>query len=113
MKGLLFTGCILSILPWVASASSPVSAGVTAHAAVIAKPVSTIGIKYNSPYNLTYSDLIRGERIGVNCPTDRQCLLVRLRHHGLELKEKDGGTLTPEHRAQLQAELNSINARFR
>jgi len=48
----------------------------------------------------------------VNCATDKQCLLLQLRTQGLELKEKDGGNLTPEHRAELQAQLDLINARY-
>jgi hypothetical protein len=38
--------------------------------------------------------------------------LLQLRNQGLALKEKDGGNLTPEHRAELQAQLDLINARY-
>jgi hypothetical protein len=113
MRKPAFLGCVLSIAPLVAAASSHFSSGGTAHAARGAKPITSIGVKYGtSPSTVTYSALTSGERIGVNCPTDRQCLLLQLRTQGLELKEKDGGKLTPEHRTQLQSELDSINARF-
>jgi len=36
--------------------------------------------------------------------------LIALRREALELREKDGGTLTPEHYAMLQAKLDRINA---
>jgi len=36
--------------------------------------------------------------------------LLELRERGLKLQEDDGGTLTPEHRAYLQQELDSIQA---
>jgi len=34
--------------------------------------------------------------------------LLSLRDQGLRLREADGGTLTPEHRAELQSKLDSI-----
>ncbi|HKD23440.1 MAG TPA: hypothetical protein VKB71_15595 [Rhizomicrobium sp.] len=36
--------------------------------------------------------------------------LMALRDEGLKLREADGGTLTPEHHAYLQAKLDAINA---
>jgi hypothetical protein len=36
-----------------------------------------------------------------------------LRKDGLALRAQDGGTLTPEHRAHLQARLDQINAAYR
>ncbi len=36
--------------------------------------------------------------------------LQKLRREGLELQKQDGGTLTNEHRALLQAKLDRINA---
>jgi hypothetical protein len=36
--------------------------------------------------------------------------LVALREEGQKLREADGGTLTPEHHAYLQAKLDAINA---
>lgn len=43
---------------------------------------------------------------------DRQFLdqLKTFREEGLALRRADGGTLTPEHRAQLQARLDRLNA---
>ena len=40
----------------------------------------------------------------------KQVQLLSLRREALELREKDGGTLTPEHYAMLQAKLDRINA---
>jgi hypothetical protein len=42
-------------------------------------------------------------------PTPRNKALMALRAEGLKLREQDGGKLTQEHRATLQARLNSIN----
>jgi hypothetical protein len=36
--------------------------------------------------------------------------LLALRDEGLKLREADGGTLTTEHRAYLQAKLDALNA---
>lgn len=36
--------------------------------------------------------------------------LLKLQREGLELQRQDGGTLTPEHHAMLQAKLDRINA---
>lgn len=35
--------------------------------------------------------------------------LMALREEGLKLRDQDGGKLTPEHEAYLQAKLNAIN----
>ncbi|MGO9036540.1 MAG: hypothetical protein ACLPX1_01435 [Steroidobacteraceae bacterium] len=121
-------GCFaLLMVPVAALASSPHAAsrgagGQPAGATATHGPIeckncsdahSTIGLKYNGLNSGTpFSTLIRGELIAANCPTDRQCLLLQLRNQGLALKEKDGGKLTAEHRAQLQAQLDLINARY-
>lgn len=107
--------CALIVLPMAAFASYHGPSGGNARVAGgrTCPRTSTIGIKYGTyPYSNTFSSLTRSEHIGVNCATDRQCLLLQLRNQGLALKEKDGGTLTPEHRLELQAQLDSINARF-
>lgn len=36
--------------------------------------------------------------------------VLALRREALDLQQRDGGTLTPEHRAMLQAKLDRINA---
>ncbi|MDE2501154.1 MAG: hypothetical protein KGL56_13285 [Alphaproteobacteria bacterium] len=41
---------------------------------------------------------------------DRQHKLYELRQEGLKLQAEDGGTLTPQHRAYLQAKLDAIQA---
>jgi hypothetical protein len=110
--------CFLLVLPVAALAAAHAGshgAASTAPAAAKAShgPVSNIGIKYGTyPNNVTFSTLTRSERVGVNCAVDRQCLLLQLRNQGLALQEKDGGKLTSEHRAELQAQLDLINARF-
>lgn len=118
--------CALLVLPVAALAAAHTgSHGATSTAPAAGKgcngTCSNIGIKYRTnigikygtyPDNVTFSSLTRSERVGVNCAVDRQCLLLQLRNQGLALKEKDGGKLTPEHRAELQAQLDSINARY-
>ena len=39
--------------------------------------------------------------------------MASLQREGRELQQRDGGTLTPEHRAMLQARLDDINAQYR
>jgi hypothetical protein len=39
--------------------------------------------------------------------------LLALREEGLKLRDSDGGTLTAEHRAYLQAKLDDLNAEAR
>ncbi len=39
--------------------------------------------------------------------------LTKLRNKGLKIRKQDGGTLTGEHRALLQAKLDRINASWR
>lgn len=39
--------------------------------------------------------------------------ILKLRNEGLALQNEDGGQLTPEHRAMLQAKLDRINAQLR
>jgi len=39
--------------------------------------------------------------------------LLALRDEGLKLREADGGTLTPKHRAYLQKKLDRLNAQAR
>jgi len=116
----LIGGCALLVLPVAAFASGHSGSGHAAasggtHAAVCtgcdAHVSSSVGAR-NSNSSVTFSSLVRSERVGVNCATDKQCLLLQLRTQGLELKEKDGGNLTPEHRAELQAQLDLINARY-
>ncbi len=112
--------CALLVLPVAAFASGHgvgghAAASGSAHAAVCAggnAHASSFAGARSSSSSVTYSSLVRGDRIGVNCATDRQCLLLQLRNQGLELKEKDGGNLTAEHRAELQAQLDLINARY-
>jgi hypothetical protein len=59
----------------------------------------------NAPY--IWSQAPRGMNLA-----DRQFLdqLKTFRQEGLILRQSDGGTLTPEHRAQLQARLDRLNA---
>jgi hypothetical protein len=59
----------------------------------------------NAPY--IWSQAPRGMNLA-----DRQFLdqLKTFRQEGLVLQRLDGGTLTPQHRAQLQAKLDRMNA---
>jgi hypothetical protein len=107
-------GCAtLILLPMAAFAVSHASStpGASIHVSN-PKPCPSLGVKYGtSPYTNTFSSFLNGDRSAVNCAVDRQCRLLQLRNQGLALKEKDGGKLTAAHRAELQAQLDSINGR--
>jgi hypothetical protein len=59
----------------------------------------SIGAPFNGPF-----------RPGA-LPSRRGKDLIELRAEGLKIRQQDGGKLTPEHRAALQARLNRINGR--
>jgi len=82
-------------------------------ATVLAIPVSAASAQSAAQYG-TYGvyGIAPGEKVTVPASKDEvwRLQVLDLRREALEMQERDGGTLTPEHRAMLQAKLDRINA---
>ena len=92
------------IAAMLAALSSPAAAG------------SMIGPSMSSPpptapqAQLRTDQMSQAEREHAKRQAELRGKLLALRDEGLKLREADGGTLTAEHRAYLQAKLDALNA---
>jgi len=83
--------------------SGPTGAYMSGFAVTGNAPATSLG--FQSPY----SDALRSGASYTGLSHKMKQLLL-LRDEGLKLRDQDGGTLTPEHHAYLQAKLDAIQS---
>lgn len=127
----VYVVALLCTLFIVAAAASAQSAGAPggggAHgggghaSSAAAQARSSRVMRYDNPRVLHYLEPSRGfefaryqgcgvSRAKPGCPPVESAQLLSLRDQGLRLRQSDGGTLTAEHRAELQSKLDSLLA---
>ena len=70
---------------------------------------ATLAIPTPYPANLQPSRSTDAERAQAKRQRELHDKLLAIREEGLKLRDADGGTLTEEHRAYLQAKLEALN----
>jgi hypothetical protein len=105
MKSLLVLVPACSLLVAPAALAGSGSSGAMGGGAPLAGQHAPLNLGYQSPY----AGVLEPAANYYGLPHKVRALL-QLRREGLKLRDEDGGTLTPEHHAYLQAKLDAIQA---